>query len=107
MWFGEGPDFLDRADADAVGFAQGAVDGSGFRHAHFGAVDKERDIGRIGVAVADKAGGALGRVDRCLQDKPTRRGIAKRIDGLNVDATAFLATRQAAAALCALRTSCR
>ena len=51
----KGPDFLDRADADAVGLAQGAIDGPSFRHAHLGAVDKERDIGRIGIAVADEA----------------------------------------------------
>ena len=89
---GEGPDFLDRADADPVGLAQSTIDRTGLRHAHFGTVDKEGDIGRIGVTVTDKARGALGRIDRCFQDKPTGCGVAKRIDGLNVNATAFLAT---------------
>jgi hypothetical protein len=36
----EGTDLLDRADADAIGLAQGAIDGSRFGHAHLGAVDK-------------------------------------------------------------------
>jgi hypothetical protein len=35
----EGSDFLNRTDADAVGFAERAVDSSGFCHAHFSAVD--------------------------------------------------------------------
>jgi hypothetical protein len=45
-------DFLNRADADPVGFAQGAVDGARFCHPHFSTVDKERDIGRVSIAVA-------------------------------------------------------
>ena len=53
-WFGEGPDFLNRADADAVGFAQSAVDRTSLGHAHFGAVNQSRNIGRIGVAIADE-----------------------------------------------------
>ena len=48
-------EFLDRTEADAVGFAEGAVDGAGFGDAHLGAVDQGRDVGRIGVAVADEA----------------------------------------------------
>ena len=48
-------EFLDRAEADAVGLAEGAVDGAGFGDAHLGAVDQGRDVGGIGVAVADEA----------------------------------------------------
>ena len=55
----EGPgrpaEFLDRAEADAVGFAEGAVDGAGFGDAHLGAVDQGGDVGWIGIAVADEA----------------------------------------------------
>ena len=47
---GQRPDFLDRADTDAVGLAQGAVNRTGLCHSHFGAVDQGRHIGRIGIA---------------------------------------------------------
>ena len=53
------PDLLDRAETDAIGFAQGAVDRPSLGHAHLGTADKLRDIGWVGVAVADEtsAGG--------------------------------------------------
>jgi hypothetical protein len=51
----EGTDLLDRADADAVGLAEGAVDGTGFGHAHLGAVNEWRDIGGIRVAIPDES----------------------------------------------------
>jgi hypothetical protein len=56
-------DLLDLADADAVGLAQSAVDGACFGHAHFCALDKKRDIGRVGISVPNKAGGALGGIN--------------------------------------------
>ena len=52
---GKRADLLDRADADAVGLAQGPVDLPGLRHPHFGAVDQGGDIGGIGIAIADEA----------------------------------------------------
>src|ERR1019366_10780228 len=64
--FSEGANLFDRAYANPVGLAQGAIDRTGFRHAHLSAVDKERDVGGIGVTVAHKSGGALGWEDRCL-----------------------------------------
>ena len=51
----EPTEFLDRAEADAVGFAESAIDGPGFGDAHFGAADKRRDVGRIGIAIADES----------------------------------------------------
>ena len=48
-------DLFDRADTDAVCFAQSAVDGASLGDAHLGAMDEEGDIGRIGVAIANKA----------------------------------------------------
>ncbi|MGB0107410.1 MAG: hypothetical protein WBP52_02820 [Terriglobales bacterium] len=48
-------DFLDRSDADAVGLPQSAIDGTGFGHAHLRPADERGNIGRIRVAVADKA----------------------------------------------------
>jgi hypothetical protein len=49
------------ADADSVGFPQSSVYGTSFGNAHFGAVYKERNIGRIGVSISDKAF-AVGRL---------------------------------------------
>jgi hypothetical protein len=50
-----------RAQANAVSLAQGAIDGAGFGHAHFGVVeDQGRNIAGMSVAVADEAA-ALGR----------------------------------------------
>ena len=52
--FGERADFLNRADADAIGLAQCPVDRPGIGYAHLGAVDQGRDIRWIGVAVTDE-----------------------------------------------------
>ena len=54
-WIRKRPDFLDRANADPVGLAQGAIDGSRLGHTHLGATDERGDIGRVGVAVAHEA----------------------------------------------------
>ena len=51
----EGANLFDGADADSVGFPQSSVDSASFGNAHFGAVDKEGNIGRIGVAISNKA----------------------------------------------------
>jgi hypothetical protein len=48
-------EFLDRAEPDAIGFAEGAVDGASFGDSHLGTVDQGRDVGRIGISVADEA----------------------------------------------------
>jgi hypothetical protein len=93
-WIRKRSDFLDRADADAVGLAQGAIDSTGLSHAHLRPANERGNVGRIGVAVADKTGGALGRENRCLEDEPIRPRITQRIDGFNMDAAAPLATRQ-------------
>ena len=58
-----GPDFFNRADANAVGLAQGAVDGPRFGYTHFGAMDEERDVGRIGIAIANKTLAIAGLAD--------------------------------------------
>ncbi len=53
-WLGERPDLLDRADADAVGLAQGAIDGSGLGDSHFSPVNQCGNIGGVGIAIADE-----------------------------------------------------
>jgi len=46
---------FERATGDAVGLAQGAIDGASFGHAHLGVVeDQRRDIAGMSVAIADK-----------------------------------------------------
>src|SRR5438876_9831269 len=52
---GSRSDFLDRADADTVCLAQCTVDGSRLCHAHLGAVDQGRDIGRICVSESNES----------------------------------------------------
>jgi hypothetical protein len=67
--------FLDRAKADAVGLAKGAIDGASFGDAHFGAVDQGRDVGGIGVSVAYEAARARGFVDGCSEHPTTGGGV--------------------------------
>jgi hypothetical protein len=59
---------LDRTEANAVSLAKGTVDGASFGDAHLGAVDQGRDVGGIGVSVADEAAGAGRFVDGSLKD---------------------------------------
>jgi hypothetical protein len=40
-WQGPGRNLFERAQGDAVGLAQGADDGVGFGHAHFGMVEDQ------------------------------------------------------------------
>lgn len=61
-------EFFDRTQADAVGFAQGATDGPGFRNAHFCPADEWRNVRRVGIAVTDKAFGAGRCICRGLED---------------------------------------
>jgi len=65
---------LDRADADAVGFAQGPVYSPGFGHPHLGAMDQGRDTGGIGITVTDEARRA-GFVNRSSENPATNRSL--------------------------------
>jgi hypothetical protein len=65
--------FLYRTEPDSIGLAEGAVDGTGFGDAHLGAVDQGRDVGGIGVPVADEATRLARLVDGRLED-PTATG---------------------------------
>jgi hypothetical protein len=59
-WFGKGTDLLDQAATDATGLAQGSVDRTGL-----GAVDPGRDVGGIGIAVAQETLAGSRFVNKC------------------------------------------
>jgi hypothetical protein len=66
---GPGRKLFERTEGDAIGLSEGAIDGTGFGHAHFGVVeDQGRDIAGMGVTVAHEAA-ALGRfIDNSFED---------------------------------------
>jgi hypothetical protein len=89
----EGPraQLLHRAEGDAVGLAQGAINGARFGHAKFGVVeDKRRNITRVRVAVTHEAA-AFGRLeDGGFEDPEILFGAAEGQDGFGVDADAMV-----------------
>jgi hypothetical protein len=91
---GIGAYLLDRADSDAIGLTQSAIDRSGLGYPHLGATDQERHVRWVSIAIPDKARGILGRIHGRLEDEAIRRGITQRIDSLDVDTPASFATRQ-------------
>ncbi len=86
--FGKRPDFLDRADADAVGLAQGPVDRPGLGHTHLGAVDQGGDIGGIGIAVADEALAGSRFVNCCLEGPSSDGRVGEHLNGFDIDSCA-------------------
>ena len=92
-WLGERTDFLNRADSNAVRLPQGSVDGTGFCDSHFRSVDKKRDIGRISIAITDKASTILALVDSGLERPPLRGRIAKIGRGPNMNSGTTATTR--------------
>src|SRR5712692_1255166 len=65
---GEGSQFLDRAEPDAIRLSQGAVDGPRFSDAHLGPVDQRGNIGGICVAVTNESFLARRLVDGCFKN---------------------------------------
>src|ERR1019366_7362897 len=68
------PDLLDRADADAIGLAEGSIDRPSFRYPHFRTVNQRRNIGGVGIAVADEAR-RFGFVNRSSENPATHRSF--------------------------------
>src|SRR3989442_677730 len=50
-WLRERTELLDRADADTICLAQGAIHSSGFRNSEFSPLHEGRDVRRIGIAI--------------------------------------------------------
>src|SRR5579864_1559726 len=65
---GEGAEFLDRATAYAIGFAEGAVNSPSFGDAHLGPANKRRHVGRIGVPITAETPGQRLLVDSRLKN---------------------------------------
>jgi hypothetical protein len=93
--FGKGPDFLNRADADAVSFSESAVHSTGFRDSHFGAVNQSRNIGRIGVAIAYEAATPSGFVNRGSKGVTASCLIRQLTNGLDLHPRATATLGQA------------
>src|SRR5467141_3822816 len=74
---GERPEFLDRAEANAVRLSKGAVDRPRFGDAHLSAVNHEGNIGWISVAVANEPLRTGRLVDRCFEYPATGSDIRK------------------------------
>jgi hypothetical protein len=83
---------LDRADADSISFAEGAINRPSFCDPHLGPADKGRNIGWIGIAVADEAYRTLARINRRFEDEAVDSRVAESGYGLDVDPAAFLPT---------------
>ena len=92
---GPGRKFFERAEVDAVGLAELAVDSAGFGHAHLSVVeDQGRNIAGMGVAVADEATAPGRLIDRRLEDPEILLGATQFNSGLNVDAKTMLSQGQ-------------
>jgi len=82
---------FERAEGNAVGLAQGAIDGTGFGHAHLGMVeDQRRDVAGVSVTVTHEAA-ALGRfIDRGFEHPEVFLGATKRKHRLGLNAQAMV-----------------
>jgi len=93
-WHGrrERSELFDRAQADSVGFAEGAIDGPGLGDAHLGPADQRRDVRRIGVAIPDETARARSLVNDRFEDPAShcRVGISLDQSGLYAGAMAAL-----------------
>jgi hypothetical protein len=87
--------FFERAEGNAIGLAQGAVDSAGFGHAHLGVVeDQGRNVSWMGIAVPDEPA-TLGRFIDCgLEHPEVLLGAAEGKLGLDLDTRAMVGFRQ-------------
>ena len=62
-------EFLDRAEADAIGLPESSIDGAGLGHAHFGTTHEDRNIRGIGISITDVTSAAC-RFVNCSFENP-------------------------------------
>jgi hypothetical protein len=92
--FGKRANFFDRADADAIGLAQGTINCTSLGYPHLGSMDQRRNVRRIGVTVSDKAPARF-RLKDCRPKYPTRLyWIAGSQNGARIDARTFALLRK-------------
>src|SRR5260370_29876782 len=95
---GEGPQLLDRAEADPVRLSQGSVDCPRFGNAQLSPVDRQGNIGRISVTVTDETFRTGRLVDRCFEDPASSNRVtevANLFDANAIAATACCQTQEA------------
>ena len=81
-----GRKFFEGTEANAIGLTEGAINGTGFGHTHFGVVkDQGRDIAGMGIAITDEAATLRGLIHRRLEDPEVLLGTAEGEDGLDMD----------------------
>ena len=90
-----GGKFFQRAEGNAIGLPQGAIDGAGFGHTHLGVVEDEgRHITGMGIAIADEATALGGLIDGSLEDPEVLLGTTQGQYGFNLDASAMAVFRE-------------
>ena len=90
----KGPDLLNRAQPDALGLAEGTVDGPGLSHAHLGTADQIGHVRGIGISVADEAFGPRALVDGRPENPAAGRWITKLACRLNLNTRTPIAAGQ-------------
>jgi hypothetical protein len=86
---------FERAEGDAIGLAQGAVDSAGFSHAHLSVVeDQGRNVTGMGIAIADEAAAVGGLIDGGFEHPEVLFGPAKWQNRLRSDPTAVSFDRE-------------
>src|SRR6266851_5729500 len=91
----EGPQLLDRAEADPVRLSQGSIDRPRFGNAQLSPVDHEGNIGGISVTVTDETFRTGGLVDCCFEDPATSSRVTEVAHLLDLNAITAAACRQA------------
>ncbi len=87
--------FFERAEGNTIGLAQGAINCSGFGHAHFGMIeDKRGDVAGMGVTVADEATAFRKLENRCLKDPKILLWSTKVEDRLDMNTGTVLSCCQ-------------
>jgi hypothetical protein len=78
--------FLEGTKTDAIGLAQGSIDGPGFGHSHLGIIeDQGGDIAGMGVAVTHKPAALSGLIDSCFEDPEVLVRVAEGKYGFSDD----------------------
>jgi hypothetical protein len=86
---------LDRAEADAVGLPESAVNGASLGHAHLGASNERRNVRRIGIAVTNKPFRTRALIHSGFENPASEAGIGELLFESRSDSDAVPAFRYA------------